>query len=224
MQTKTFEAEVKQVGERVLEFTISTGAVDRDKDTVAPSGWKLDAYRRNPVVLWAHNYQQPPIGKATKVWVAGNALKAQAEFATAEVYPFADTIFQLLKGGFLRAVSVGFEPVKHAYNAQRGGVDYTEQALLEFSIVPVPANAEALMRAAAKGIDVRPVLAYRGGEDSIEIEGLTITVREFGQMVGGALREAMRGDVFEVEPEDIRTAFREVFAGLRTDLTGRLPK
>ena len=36
-----------------MRFVISTGAVDRDGDTIDPKGWDLTAYRRNPTVLLA---------------------------------------------------------------------------------------------------------------------------------------------------------------------------
>jgi hypothetical protein len=59
----------------------------------------------------------------------------------------ADTVLRLLDGGFLRATSVGFRPIRQVRNTERGGTDYLQQELLEFSVVPVPANADALRRA-----------------------------------------------------------------------------
>ncbi len=154
---KAFVAdEVKEVeGEsRSLRFRISTGSVDRDRDTIDPSGWKLSNYKKNPIVLFAHDYSSLPIAKTTKIKVEEGALVATAEFAD---HQFADTVFRLLKGGFLKATSVGFEPLKYQMNEERRGVDFLEQELLEFSVVPVPANPEALMEASAKGIDVGPL-------------------------------------------------------------------
>ncbi len=75
--------------------------------------------------------------------------------------PFGDTVFQLLCGGYLNAASAGFMPKKWAFNEDRaGGVDFSEQLLLEGSIVPVPSNPEALSRAKAKGIDIAPLEAW----------------------------------------------------------------
>ena len=51
-----------------MTFVASTGEVDRHGDVVSVSGWKLDAYRKNPVFLWAHDYSRPAIGRATQVW------------------------------------------------------------------------------------------------------------------------------------------------------------
>ena len=51
-----------------MTFVASTGEVDRHGDVVSVAGWKLDAYRKNPVFLWAHDYSRPAIGRATQVW------------------------------------------------------------------------------------------------------------------------------------------------------------
>jgi hypothetical protein len=55
----------------------------------------------------------------------------------------------MVKRGFLRATSVGFRPKrdKYSWNEERGGIDFEEQELLEFSVVPVPSNPEALLSA-----------------------------------------------------------------------------
>ncbi len=151
--------EIKQVeGEaRAIQFTISTGSVDRDKDTVNPDGWKLAAYKKNPVVQWAHDYKAPPIARAPKIKIQDGKLVSTAEFVPGEVYPFAEMIFQMVKGGFLNATSVGFHASKWNFNEDRRGVDFLEQELLEFSVVPVPANPEALVEARSAGIDVEPL-------------------------------------------------------------------
>src|SRR5580765_6525938 len=145
---KSFTAEeIKAVdGEpRNYTFTLSTDSPDRDRDVISQDGWKLAAYKKNPVVLWAHDYGQLPIGRATNIRVADGKLTAKVEYAPAEANPFAENVFQLVKGGYLNAVSVGFRPLKHSYNDQRGGIDFQENELLEFSQVPVPTNAEALI-------------------------------------------------------------------------------
>ena len=121
------------------------------------SGWKLDAYKQNPVVLWAHDYRQPPIAKAVDVQVVGDRLVASAEFVPKELSPFADSIYQMIKAGFLKGTSVGFRPLKWALNSERGGMDFHEQELLEFSITPVPAHPDALIEARDAGIDLLPL-------------------------------------------------------------------
>src|SRR5574341_1133396 len=61
--------EVKAVegDERALRIRITTAAVDRDGDTISPTGWKLTNYRKNPVVLYGHDYRGLPIARNTKI-------------------------------------------------------------------------------------------------------------------------------------------------------------
>jgi hypothetical protein len=48
-----------------MAFVISTDEVDRHGDVIQAQGWQLDAYRNNPVFLWAHDYSRPVIGRAS---------------------------------------------------------------------------------------------------------------------------------------------------------------
>ena len=139
-------------------FTISSGSVDRDNDTINPNGWKLEDYKRNPVVLFGHQSRMPPIGKASAVEVRSGALKADVIFAEPGTYDLADTVRGLVDQDILRATSVGFIPLKWMFDEKRGGVDYAEQELYEFSIVPVPSNPEALRE--SKGVDLAPLVEW----------------------------------------------------------------
>ena len=40
--------------DRTVRFTISTGDVDRDNDTIDPQGWELAQFEKSGVVLWDH--------------------------------------------------------------------------------------------------------------------------------------------------------------------------
>lgn len=139
-------------------FTISSGSVDRDNDTIDPSGWKLDSYKQNPVVLFGHQSRQPPIGRAENVNALTGALKADVVFAEPGTYALADTVRGLVDQDILRATSVGFIPLKWMFDEKRGGVDYSEQELYEFSIVPIPSNTDALRD--AKGVDLAPLVEW----------------------------------------------------------------
>lgn len=139
---------------RTVKFTITTGDVDRENDVVNPRGWEVAEYMKSPVVLWAHDYKALPIAKALDITAVGNGLVSTAQFPEKGIHPFADTVFELIKGGFIKAASVGFRPIDWAYNETRKGVDHKKQSLIEWSCVPVPANPSALVSARAAGIDV----------------------------------------------------------------------
>lgn len=154
--------EIKAINEdkRLVDFVISTDSVDRYGDTVSVKGWSLKAFKRNPVVLFAHDSWSPPIAKASRVRVEDGKLKARAEFMGKDLNPFADSIFQMYVQGFMKATSVGFMPIKYNWSEDEkrsGGIDFEEQELLEFSAVPVPANPEALIEAREAGIDTLPL-------------------------------------------------------------------
>jgi HK97 family phage prohead protease len=150
--------------ERTLRFCYSDESVDRMGDTIRAAGWDISDYLRNPVALWAHDSSAPPIGNGKNVGVEGARLMGDIEFAPPETYLFADTIYRLLVGKFLRAVSVGFMPTKHLFvqdDPERPwGIDFLEQSLLEISVCPVPANPNALAEARRKGIDTRPLVEW----------------------------------------------------------------
>ena len=147
---KNFTATVAPIGERKMSFTISTAAVDRDGDTIDPKGWDLGSYAKNPVVLWAHDYSKPPVGKAVNIKSTEHGLQADVEFLPQGMDPFADMIHDMCKGGFLNATSVGFRGMEYDEASGRKGYDFKKQELLEFSIVPVPANPEALAQRGIK--------------------------------------------------------------------------
>lgn len=147
---KNYTATVTPVGERKMSFTISTAAVDRDGDTIDPKGWDLGSYSKNPVVLWAHDYSSPPVGKAINIKSTEHGLQADVEFLPQGMDPFADKIHDMCKAGFLNATSVGFRGMEYDEASGRKGYDFKKQELLEFSIVPVPCNPEALAQRGLK--------------------------------------------------------------------------
>ena len=151
--------------ERQIEFVISTAAEDRYGDIITVSGWDLKMYKQNPVVLFGHASSLPPIGKAVKTWKDGDSLRSIAQFMSADLSAFADSIFRMYMEGYLRAVSVGFRPIKYERILDEEGnptyaYKFLKQELLEFSAVPIPANPEALIAARQKGIDTMPFKSW----------------------------------------------------------------
>ncbi|MEO0180323.1 MAG: HK97 family phage prohead protease [candidate division WOR-3 bacterium] len=124
---------------RTVEAVISTSDPDRDGDIVEVSGWELENFLRNPVVLWMHRYEAP-IGRCLDIKRVGDALVARTKFART---PLAEEIWQLYREGVLNAWSVSFIALRWEPLAS-GGRKYIRQELLEYSAVSVPANPEAL--------------------------------------------------------------------------------
>lgn len=151
---------------RQMLIAISSAAVDRDGDTIAVEGWKLEQYRKNPVVLFGHRYfnnEAPVVGRSLSEFVHKKKLKSLMEFTPQGMVPLADTLYGLYSEGYMNAASVGFIPLNWSFpedEKREWGVDFLEQELLEYSLVPVPANSEALSEqfdeARGKGIDTLP--------------------------------------------------------------------
>lgn len=136
----------KAIGDvrRAYTFTLSNGEVDRMNDTVAVAGIGLSDYRKNPVVLFNHNSRALPIGRSTRIGVADGKLKATVDLAT-EASDLAERVRALILHGSLKAASIGFIPKSWVFNHPRGGIDFHEVSLLEWSVVSTPALASALI-------------------------------------------------------------------------------
>lgn len=143
---RTFEAktlEHRKDGGRIL---ITTPSVDRDKDRVLPEGVNTESYMRNPVVQWGHSYNEPwqTVGRTTRIEVTDKGITADFELRPAANESDPQNIVRLLwEGGWIKAASIGFIPNASAPNKE-GGHDFTASELLEWSLVPIPANQTAL--------------------------------------------------------------------------------
>lgn len=127
----------------------STPAVDRDRDRIMPMGIDLTDFQKNPVLIFGHNYAEPwaVIGKAGEIAVdmASLRIRPQLREPANESDPM-HIIRALWEQDLLRAASIGFMPVEWREN-ELGGRDYIKTSLLEISLVPVPANQEAIRMA-----------------------------------------------------------------------------
>ena len=140
MTKKTIEALVEKVGEKLIAIA-STENKDRVGDIVKADGWDLKNFKKNPVLLFAHKYNEAPIGLAKNIKIEKNQLVFEPIFHDITQLAREVKAMFLADPPIMRAFSVGFLPKK--FNDE----DYhiiEEQELLEISAVPVPANAEAL--------------------------------------------------------------------------------
>lgn len=154
LKWKTHSEAVKQEGDedsRKFSFVFSSGEVDRDNDIIEQDGIDLKHFKKNPVVLWAHDFRVPPVARVPATWLRDGKLMGTVEFPPEGVSPMSDTLAGLTAAGFINATSIGFMPKKHVFNDERGGFDFTEIELYEVSLVPVGSNRDALRKAAAKG-------------------------------------------------------------------------
>lgn len=142
--------ELKKIDEvnATIDGIFSSANEDRHGDIVMQT-FDLKAFKKNPVILDSHDHHNADsvIGKAKGLKVVDNKLVGKIEFAVNE-NPKAKIIFDLIKGRFLNAFSIGFIPKEFD-----DGNKILKSELLEISVVSVPANADCLVQAKAKGID-----------------------------------------------------------------------
>ena len=165
---KTFDVEVVDKSDDGGRVIISTAVVDRQLDRVMPLGARTENYLKNPVVQYGHNYRDPwaTVGRTDRLEISTDR-GIEAEFTLRPAANEADpqNIVRLLwAGGWIRAASIGFNPNwDHATPNEHGGLDFNEWELLEWSLVPIPANQEALRLA---------VRACGGSEDDEVLQRL----------------------------------------------------
>ena len=109
---KQFDCTVKKLATpRTHRFIGTNQSADRFGDVIEFEGWDTRNWEANPVILWNHKMDEPPIGKGRVRRVKdGKALVFDVEFASEEVYAFAATVEKLVDNGFINAVSVGMIP------------------------------------------------------------------------------------------------------------------
>ena len=114
-----------------------------------PMGAESDNYLRSPTVQWGHNYRDPwaVIGKTVELAVGEDGIMAEFELRPPANEADPQHIVRLLwSGGWVRTASIGFRPLEWEEN-EFGGMDFTKWELLEWSLVPIPMNPDALANA-----------------------------------------------------------------------------
>lgn len=156
------DVEVRAVNEeeRSVEFVASTEALD-SHGTIIEQNWDLKRAKKYCPLLWRHNDfgyfdgARPedfiPIGRCDTLSVDNGKLTGKAYFATADVTPLAEQIFQGFAQKIIRGISVGFRAGRVTEEQDKGGKTIFRLAkpeLYEISAVPIPSNPEALARMA----------------------------------------------------------------------------
>ena len=119
----------------------STDTKDRAWDVILPEAWAkgLDNYKKNPILLFNHNYSEP-IGKTTSIDITDKGLFIEAEISKAG----ASKVASLIEDEVLKAFSVGFSCKDAEYDSATDTFVIKEAELYEVSVVAVPCNQDAI--------------------------------------------------------------------------------
>lgn len=147
IKRKLFNTKASSIDEvaKSVTFIISTNDEDRYGEVVDQKSWDFKSYLKNPLVLFGHDPSQPEnvlgTGASLKVAEDGSNTTAVITFDT-DINPKADLVFNQVKRGTLRTVSVGF--INHSFEMEEDTPILKDNELLEISIVPIPANSGAI--------------------------------------------------------------------------------
>lgn len=152
MLTRFCTTKAEKSGERTYKFIISDESVDRHGTVIKMSGWDLTNYEKNGIVAYQHNtFSDDPdmiVGKG-RAWIEDDTLYGEVEFEPEGTNPIADKLVKKLEFGSIRATSVGFNPSEWSRGIKEKEEDtnilyFRKQELLEWSIVNVPSNPNAV--------------------------------------------------------------------------------
>lgn len=150
-----FEVKALDSSKRTFKGWATTPAVDRVGDIINPLG----ASFKNPLPLLHQHRHDMPIGLVRFSPPTAKGIEFEAEIPSIEepgpLKDRLDTAWGEIKHGLVRAVSIGFRPIKYAY-MEDGGIDFQETEIYELSSVSIPANATAIINA-VKSMDGRPL-------------------------------------------------------------------
>jgi hypothetical protein len=171
----------------IVDYVASDESIDSYREVIRAAGWRFTNFQKNAPFVDSHDYStiEKCLGRVIDFRVEGQQLIERVQWAVdVPENTLAQIGWKMTQAGYLKAVSVGFFPVKYltpssgdAWGAALRELGlppdapvrtiYTEQEQVELSCCVVGANANALAK------------AYKAGAiDDADIETLS---REFSQ-------------------------------------------
>lgn len=142
-----------------VPFVLATEGRKADGLDLRMAGLDLARYQANPVLGYGHSYwgrEGLPIGRVENARPDGERLLGDLVFDQGD--EFAVTVERKIRGGFLNAVSVGFD----AHDIGRDGVP-ARWELFETSVVPLPMDPDAVQDAEGREL-ARALGGIRAGK------------------------------------------------------------
>lgn len=146
--------------QRVIEGLATSPKVDRVGDVIEPMGV---VFGKDLPLLLFHDHALPVgtvnFGKPTKAGVPFRATLPKVTEA-GRVKDRVDEAWHSVKYGLIRAVSIGFRALNDAVERIDTGLRFIETELMELSLVPVPAQDEAVITS-IKSMDAEGIAALK---------------------------------------------------------------
>ncbi len=172
---RTLHPEIKIIGEKegIVEYIASDETIDLTNEVIRAKGWRFDFLQKNAPFVDSHNYESVDkiLGKIIDWRIDANKLIETVQWAVdVAENRLAQLGWRMTQAGYLKAVSVGFMPLKvvskwdqdpkefYAQLNEMGLSDdkvrhiYVEQQQLELSACVVGANPSAVARCYKAGL------------------------------------------------------------------------
>lgn len=176
------KVETLNEAEGTVWCTITTQGTDRTGDIVISSGVDTTEFVKIPSIYINHDYSLLPIAKCEELVHKDGYIMAKMKFVLS--VPVIKNIFELVKAGAMKGISIGFaanEVILKGTKAfddmcktlglkvedyERTGRIISNWSLYEFSLVSIPANADCMVKS-LKVEEVDPELIKYLGVKSI---------------------------------------------------------
>jgi hypothetical protein len=160
------ELSPEMIENREAEFVISSESEDTYKTVFMADGADFSRYENNPIVAYGHRtWSDDPdmILGTSEVRQEGKLTIGKVRFEDAETNPIAEKVFKKIVAGTLRMASIGASVLEWRWGDENKGEDkdviyFTRWQLLEWSIVPIGSNKDALVRNAQTVDEMRAAL------------------------------------------------------------------
>jgi HK97 family phage prohead protease len=218
------ETRAKAEESRTVTFIASTSSKDRHGTVLNQRNWNLENFNNNPIIGYQHNVYgndmcnapdpDDQLGSAKAYYETvkkgvdeEQQLMVDVTFEPADINPKAEKIFRKVLHGSLRAVSVGFVPLKDEKGStgeeRDGAYHYFGQELLEVSVVNIPSNPDALKRSMRNSTsNALTYVSKTLGKRYSEIEDMK--VRDVLDLLDGrAIQEIVEEEITE-EPKEVK--------------------
>lgn len=140
-----------------FEGIVATNSVDRHGEIIDIMGIDTKNYMEtNPIVLFGHDYWEAEsvIGKALSLTKTKGGQLLSTFKLFVDDNPKALLVSKLIANGVC-SLSIGFVPMEAEGNT------YTKSEMVEYSVVPVPANGEAAITARSLGLTKKDMGAIK---------------------------------------------------------------
>lgn len=153
-----FDFQIKKAGGNkvTIEGYANANTVDRMKERIDPTGWDLENYKKNPIMLFDHGHDPQfgslPIGSMSVVEAKDDGLYCKGQLSNSNSEKIS-AVRDLVNEGILKTFSVGFAAKDSKADSTGEVNEITRAELIEISIVPIPMNQDSTFSLLSKRFD-----------------------------------------------------------------------